>query len=173
MNYVERERLTGFRRPTVSEQQKVAEHIKRTYARNFRPMTFWNSFFTVIAAMFLLNLLGLSGERALGANIIYGIFFLVFAVAAFLTRLSKKKGKGILKKVAAGEYQVMECKAYDVSYNVALMSTAGIKIVNDRGQYCGSDFLVDKGIARECEKDKNTRLLLVKCGEDFYDLVSK
>lgn len=173
MNYVERERLAGFRRPTAQEQQKVAEHIKRTYARSLRPIAFWNCILSVIAAMLLLNLLGLSGERSLGGNIIYGVFFLAFAAAAFLTRLSKKKGKGILKKIAGGEYQVMDCRAFDVSYNVVQMSTAGVKIVNDQGQHCGSTFLIDKGIARECEKDKSTRLLLIKCGEDFYDLLSK
>lgn len=65
----------------------------------------------------------------------------------------------------------MECRAYEVSYNAEQVSTGAVKIVNERGQYCGADFRVDKGIARICEKDMGIKLLLVKCGDDFYDLL--
>lgn len=65
----------------------------------------------------------------------------------------------------------MACRAYEVSYNAEQVSTGAVKIVNERVQYCGADFRVDKGIARTCEKDINTKLLLVRCGDDLYDLL--
>lgn len=129
--------------------------------------------FTVVAVMFLLNLLVFHEERTLGGSGLYGAFFATFAAVAFLTRQSKKKGKEILKKIAVGEYLIMECRAYGVAYNAALMSTAMVWIVDAQGQRCGAGFQVDKGIAWKCEQDRNTELLLIKCGEDFYDFIEK
>lgn len=171
MIYVSTEQMSGFREPSASEHSAIARHVRNTYAKSLQPMVFWQYFFTTAAAMFLLNLLVFFADKPLGANVIYAVFAIASAAAAYLTTASLKKGRAVLRKVANGEYQVMECRAYEVSYNAEQVSTGAVKIVNERGQYCGADFRVDKGIARICEKDMDTKLLLVKCGDDFYDLL--
>lgn len=171
MIYVDREQMSGFRDPTASEHRAIARHVRNTYAKSLRPMVFWQYFFTTAAAMFILNLLVFSADKPFGANVIYAVFAIVSAAAACLTTASLKKGRIVLQKVRDGEYQVMECRAYEVSYNAEQVSTGAVKIVNERGQYCEADFCVDKGIARICEKDIDTKLLLMRCGEDFYDIL--
>lgn len=171
MIYVDREQMSGFRDPAASEHRAITRHARNTYTKSLRPMVFWQYFFTTAAAMFILNLLVFSADKPFGANVIYAVFATVSAAAAYLTTASLKKGRAVFRKVTNGEYQVMECRAYEVSYNAEQVSTGAVKIVNERGQYCEADFRVDKGIARICEKDMDTKLLLVKRGDDFYDLL--
>lgn len=120
--------MSGFRDPDASEHRAIARHVRNTYAKSVRPMVFWQYFFTTAAAMFILNLLVFSADKPLGANVIYAVFVIASAAAAYLTTASLKKGRAVFRKVTNGEYQVMECRAYDVSYNAEQVSTGALML---------------------------------------------
>lgn len=173
MNFVEKEQLTGFRPPTAKERETAAKYLRKSFSGMMKANVFWNAFFCVFAAACLVNLLAVSDGKRLGANLLYFLFFIIFTAIVFWIRIQRKSTKQILEKVSRGEFQVMECRAYEVFFSAELMSKARVRIYNNHGQYCAFDFETDIGFARICENDKNTELLLLKCGRDFYELLVK
>lgn len=173
MNLVGKEELVGFRPPTMAEKEKIAKYMKRSFRGSLRTVSFWNTAVSVFAAGLLISLMTEFKEKSPGENLLYLVLFVGFAAAAFFTRFHRKMKKQILRWIDSGQYQVMECRAYDVSFSTDLMSRAIVKIYNVQGQYCSSNFLTDLGIAKKYGKDKNTKLLLLKCGGNFYELLNE
>ena len=95
------------------------------------------------------------------------------AAAVCWIRVCAKQKKEILRKVAAGDFRVAECTVCQVSFNVDLVNEADVKIADSLGQRCDFKFVLDAETARTCQADRNTKVLLLKCGEDFYELLSE
>ncbi len=66
---------------------------------------------------------------------------------------------------------MMDCQAWGAKIIMGDPVLAKVKIYNDCGQYCDTDFYVDASLDRQCDENGNTRLLLLRCG-NHYELFS-
>lgn len=173
MDCVKREALAGFRPPAKAEQEGAIGYIKKRFAGTLRAMSLGTAFFGVMAGSSLLTFVSGFRERSLGENVVTAVLLAVSAAAVCWIRACRKQKQMILRKVAAGEFQVAECTVYQVSFNVDLVSEADVKIADSLGQRCDFKFVLDAETAEKCKKDNNTKVLLLKCGNDFYELLSE
>lgn len=173
MDCVKRENLAGFRPPVQAEKEGALRYIRGQFAGVLKVMSLGTAFFGVMAGSCLLTLLTGLSDRSAGENLVTAVLLAVSAAAVWWIRVCEKQKRRILKKVAAGDFQVSECTVYQVSFNVDLVSEADVKIADSLGQQCDFKFVLDAETARACERNKDTKVLLLKCGEDFYELLSE
>lgn len=173
MDCVRREALAGFRPPVRAEKEGALRYLRKSFARTLRAMSLGTAFFGVMAGSCLVTLtIGLA-DRSAGENMVTAVILAVSAAAVWWIRVCRKQKQRILRKVAAGDFQVAECTVYQVSFNVDLVSEADVKIADSLGQRCDFKFVLDAETARTCERDRDTKVLLLKCEEDFYELLSE
>lgn len=79
----------------------------------------------------------------------------------------------ILAKIKGGHYDVLDCRAWD-AHRIPGDDTDSyfIRICNELGQQCNDPFKVNENVFYQCQKDKNTRLMLIHC-EDYYAVTSR
>lgn len=170
MNLITRENLTGFRSPTETEKTSIFGYMQKKIARETRPMIFWGVILSVFAVFLLLYLI--QGMGNWGTKLIVLLLLIGVIAGVFWIRLCRNQKKALLRKISEGEYEVLDCTAYETSFNVELVGEAPVKICSMDGQYCSEKFLLDLPTAKKCKENSNTRLLLLKCGQDFYELLS-
>lgn len=167
---VSRENLTGFRKPTEEEKTGIFSYMRQKIAREIRPMNLWSGILSVFAVFLLVYLF--QGLGSWGMKLVCLLFLIGAVIGVFWIRLSRNRKKVLLQKISRGEFTVLDCTAYETSFSVELVSEGEVKIVNDSGQYCGTKFTIDMPTAKKCKESPDTRLLLLKCGQDFYELLS-
>lgn len=170
---IDKEKLEGYRRPTVKEREGITKYLKTNFSAELRVMAFWSAVCSVLAGGFFLNLvLDIHpGDRK--EDVICLVFFCITAFIVFQIRLSRKKKKSLLRSITEGDYKVLECRAYEVKFDISLTGQAEVQIFNKKGQYCRTNFLIDETTAKRCKAGEEIKLLLLKCGEDFYELLSE
>lgn len=170
---VDRDGLTGFRTPAAKEKAGITNYFKKKISAELRVMSFWSAVCSILAGGFLWNLVSdvHPGDRR--EDMVCLVFLCIAAFILFQIRLSRKRKKALLLRIADGEYGVMECRAYEVKFDISLVGQAEAKIFNGSGQYCKTCFLLDETTAKRCKSREEVRLLLLKCSDGFYELLSE
>lgn len=172
MVFVDKTALLGFRPPMERERARSIGYLKKIISRKIKYLSVWNAACSVLAGIFLLDLVLEYSSRPLKENLLSFVFLLVFAAVLRLVRRHRKENQRLLTRIVRGEYLVMECRAHEVAFSAKLIGEAAVKIHNSHGQSCTEEFVLDSTTARECQANPGTKLLLAKCGDDFYVLLS-
>lgn len=170
---VDKDRLEGFRSPTETEKGKITDYFRTKISGELRPMTFWTVICGAFAGGFLLNFAANVNPGDRKEDMICLVFLCVMAVIIFNLRLSRKKKKMLLHTIIDGKYGLMECKVYEERFDISLTGEAEVRVYNEKGQYCNTFFTIDEITAKKCKENEHVCLLLLKCGDDFYELLSE
>lgn len=170
MNVVDRQMLTGFRRPTAWEKEVIEQELRRRNRRYLRVMSFLKSVFSVAAGGILLGCLSGSGDRTLVMTSSDFLLFGLMVWVIFRIRMGRKKIRWFLDEISRGEFQVLDCRAYEESFDVDSAGKAVVKIHNEAGQYCRDWFPLKRELVSVCRQNPETRLLLMKGSLDTYEL---
>lgn len=173
MLLMKREELTGFRQPTGAEVEGITRYMQQMLRRRLRPIRFWLAVCSVIAGAALITLVGNISQYTFAQNLARVVFFLVFEAIVFFIRREQKRNYVLAERIADRKYQVLDCRVYEVTFSIALNSEAEVKVYNQNGQYCKDKFLLDIGTAKKCKSNNSIKLLLLKCGNDCYELLSE
>lgn len=84
--------------------------------------------------------------------------------------MGRKKIRWFLDEISRGEFQVLDCRAYEESFDVDSAGKAVVKIHNEAGQYCRDWFPLKRELVSVCRQNPETRLLLMKGSLDTYEL---
>lgn len=158
--------IHGFRKPTSNEHSLLEEYLIKEIQRTKRSMIVCLSIYGLLAICMLISSimrLVSSEERFTGDNIA-GYFLTFFfcwlgwVFVKIVLRCNKRE-----QAVRDGEYQVLECKAAYLNYNIENTHGVAVTIVNKVEEYCRQTFVVGMKTAELCKVNMDTPLLLVDC----------
>lgn len=172
MEQVTQTALTGFRSPTEEEIERIRQYVKKELSRQRRIQGFWMFFCGVIAFSMLLPpflLWNPMETPAIIANLLIGI---PTALGAIAIGKSYKRKKQWIRQICAGAFQMLGCWIYETQFGSDLPGLAWMKIYNSQNQYCTERMLIDYWAAEYYQRGQRNKLLLARCGDDYFELFS-
>lgn len=172
MKQVSRAALTGYRQPASLEAEPIVRYIRRELSRQRRIQGVWQIFCTIAAVSMLLCPFIPSDEIPMPEKLVGFVIGIPMFFAAKAIRKSRKRKKLWIQEVCSGRFQVMDCWIYETQFGGDLNGMAWVKVYNSQGQYCAERMLVDYWAAEYYQRGERNKLLLMRCGDDYFELFS-
>lgn len=179
MKQVKKDELSGFRIPEAREREVMQKKIIPQLKLERRVMKYWFWICVFFDVCFLIRLVTgyhelLTGELAVG-----GVFAVGLAVAVILLCRGFSRNRLLMKLIADGSFEVLDCKAYQTGPSTDTVGYGTVRICTEQGQYCEDNFIVDLLSMQEWSNRRDMNFWLLKCsygdsGDNaYYELFSE
>jgi len=179
MEKLRKEQLTGFRNPYLDEKKILQKFLLRDF-KSMQKLMRWGS---ALLAVFLVSMAMAVMEDIKKASFdgetIVNVVLTALLLWGFLLLHERRiRNKILIAKAKQGDFQVLDCIAYEISTSTDKADTGVVCICTKDGQYCWDRFRVDLDTVRIYQQGGKVPLLLVKCqipGKkmDYFELFTE
>lgn len=179
MQLVDKNSLIGFRRPTQNECVGVHRYAIRRLKSQKRVFGFWSVFLGIVALSLLMAAAGMTGEYDLGQRMILGVLALFAGTLIIWFHQQNRMERYMADKIEQGQFDVLDCKIYEVNEQVRVAHGTVVRICNAQGQHCAEEFRLQFVYVDDWRKNPNLPCRLVRCrneksrDKDYYELFTE
>lgn len=179
MKKLRKEQLTGFRNLYSDEKEVLQKYMLNDFRRVQKLMRFGSALLAVFFTSMLLTVIEDIKEFSFDKETIVNAILTAILLWGFVLLHERRvRNKILIEKTKQGDFQVLDCFAYETSTSTDKAGTGVVCICTKDGQYCWDRFRVDLGTVRIYQQGGNVPLLLVKCkipgkNMDYFELFTE